>query len=382
MKLRKSLIKMVNQMPKARETVLEIDLKALKHNFQDLKSKLNSNTKILAVVKAFAYGSDANEVANYLQSLKVDYFAVAYVSEGVALRDAGVETPILVLHPQAINFKTLIERCLEPSLYSAKIFNEFIAIASEEKQSNYPVHIKFNTGLNRLGFSENDVDYIVSKAMETSAIKVKSIFSHLAASEDLNEKTFTERQIKTFKSISKEFSKAIGYQPMLHLANTSGVLNYPEAHLDMVRTGIGLYGFGNSKEENKNLKPIATLKSVISQIHTIEKGETVGYNRAYKSEGVEKTATIPIGHADGIGRQYGNKKGFVTVNGNKAPIIGNVCMDMIMIDITNINCHEGDEVIIFGNHPNASQFADATNTITYEIITAISQRVKRLLIKD
>jgi alanine racemase len=381
-KLKKSQIKIVNQMPKAQETVLEIDLNALKHNYEHIKSKLHNTTKILAVVKAFAYGSDANTIARYLQDLEIDYFAVAYISEGVALREAGIRTPILVLHPQAVNFKTLIEHCLEPSLYSVKILNEFIATATEEKQRNYPVHIKFNTGLNRLGFSENDINYIVSKASETSTLKVKSNFSHLAASEDLTEKSFTEGQIKLFKSISEKFTEAIGYPPMLHLANTSGVLNYPEAHLDMVRTGIGLYGFGNSKEENKNLKPIATLKSVISQIHTIKKGETVGYNRAHKSDGVEKTATIPIGHADGIGRQYGNKKGFVTVNGNKAPIIGNVCMDMIMIDITSINCHEGDEVIIFGNHPNASQFAHTANTISYEIITAISQRVKRTLLND
>jgi len=233
--------------------------------------------------------------------------------------------------------------------------------------------------LNRLGFQENDIDDVVSKTSETSSIRVKSVFSHLAESENLNEQEFTRLQIERFKRISDKFSDAIGYKPMLHLANTSGILNYPEAHLDMVRTGIGLYGFGNSKDEDKNLKPIATLKSVISQIHHIEKGETVGYNRAYKSEGLQRTATIPIGHADGIGRQYGNKKGFVTVNGKKALIIGNVCMDMIMIDITNINCEEGDEVIIFGIEPHASQFAQSANTISYEIITAISQRVKRTI---
>ena len=367
-------------MPKARETVLEINLNALKHNFEYIKSKLKNDTKILAVVKAFAYGSDAKTIANYLQDLNVDYFAVAYVSEGVALRDAGIKTPILVLHPQAVNFKTLIERCLEPSLYNAKVLNEFIAIASEENQSDYPIHIKFNTGLNRLGFWENDVEYIISKLKATSSVKVKSLFSHLAASEDLSEKAFTETQIKSFKTISDEFTEAINYRPMLHLTNTSGILNYPEAHLDMVRIGIGLYGFGNSEAENKNLKPIATLKSVISQIHKIEKGETVGYNRAYISSGFEKTATIPIGHADGIGRHFGNEKGFVTINGRKAPIIGNVCMDMIMVNITDIDCKEGDEVIIFGKHPDASQFASTANTISYEIITAISQRIKRVIL--
>ena len=368
-------------MPKARETVLEIDLRALKDNYEYIKSKLHNNTKVLAVVKAFAYGSDANVIANYLQDLDVDYFAVAYIKEGVALRDAGIKTPILVLHPQAINFKTLIEHCLEPSLYSPKILNEFIAIASQEKQTNYPVHIKFNTGLNRLGFEKNDVDDIVSKTSETSTIKIKSIFSHLAESENLNDREFTRQQIERFKHISDKLTKRIGYKPMLHLVNTSGILNYPEAHLDMVRTGIGLYGFGNSKKENKKLKPIATLKSIISQIHHIEKGETVGYNRAYKSDSIKKTATIPIGHADGIGRQYGNEKGFVIINNNKAPIIGNVCMDMIMVDVSGIDCQEGDEVFIFDKQANASQFARSANTISYEIITAISQRVKRVILK-
>ncbi|GAA4801549.1 alanine racemase [Litoribaculum gwangyangense] len=368
-------------MPKAQETVLEIDLKALKHNFEHLKSKLKSNTKFLAVVKAFAYGSDAIEIAKYLQELNVDYFAVAYVKEGIALRNAGVKTPILVLHPQAVNFKNLIEYCLEPSLYSSKIFNEFIEIATKEKQTNYPVHIKFNTGLNRLGFWENDVDYIASKLKGTNAIKVKSIFSHLAASEDLNEKVFTENQIGNFISIADNVITTLGYKPMLHICNTSGILNYPEAHLDMVRSGIGLYGFGNSEKENKNLKPIGTLKTIISQIHTIKKGESVGYNRAFKSDGFLKTATLPIGHADGIGRQYGNGKGFVMINGKKAPIIGNVCMDMIMVNITHIDCKEGDEVIVFGPESTAESFAETANTISYELITAISQRVKRHYIK-
>lgn len=368
-------------MPKAQETVLEIDLNALKHNFEYLKSKTQENTKILAVVKAFAYGSDANTIANYLQNLKVDYFAVAYTSEGVALRDAGITTPILVLHPQAVNFKTLIDRCLEPSLYNAKVLNEFIAVASENNQSDYPVHIKFNTGLNRLGFWEKDVDYIVSKLKETKSVIAKSVFSHLAASEDFTEKEFTLSQIQNFKTISEALSKKLGYQPMLHICNTSGILNYPEAHFDMVRTGIGLYGFGNSKKEDKKLKPIATLKTVISQIHFIEKGETVGYNRAFKSTSSTKTATLPIGHADGIARIYGNGKGCVIINNKPASIIGNVCMDMLMIDVTNIDCKEGDEVIIFGNHPNsASDFAERAKTISYEIITAISSRVKRVFL--
>lgn len=365
-------------MPKAQETLLEIDLKALKHNFEYLKSKLKPHTKFLAVVKAFGYGSDACKIAKYLQNLGADYFAVAYVNEGVALRQAGITKPILVLHPQVLNFKTLIEHCLEPSLYNAKILNEFLNIASAEKQNAYPIHIKFNTGLNRLGFWENDVDYIISKIKDSSAVKVQSVFSHLAASEDLNEKDFTLNQIESFKSTSKNMIEALGYTPMLHMCNTSGILNYPEAHFNMVRSGIGLYGFGNSTTENKHLKPIASLKTIISQIHHIEKGETVGYNRAFKSDDFFKTATLPIGHADGIGRQYGNGNGFVTINGEKAKIIGNVCMDMIMVNITNINCKEGDEVIVFDANHTAETLAEKAGTISYELITAISQRIKRV----
>ena len=369
-------------MPKAQETVLEIDLGALTHNFNYLKSKLQPETKFLAVVKAFAYGSDSVEVAKHLQNLNVDYLAVAYAKEGVALRDAGVTTPILVLHPQPINFKTIIKRCLEPSIYNAKVLKEFIKVAKEQSQTDYPIHIKFNTGLNRLGFGENDVDYIVSKLKTTKAVVAKSIFSHLAASEDANEKLFTNHQIESFIVTAKKFESKIGYKPWLHLSNTSGAINYPEAHFNMVRCGIGLYGFGNSAREDENLKPIASLKSVISQIHKIEKDETVGYNRAYKSKGFEKTATIPLGHADGINRIYGNEKGFVIIKGKKAPIIGNVCMDMIMVNITNIDCKEGDEVVVFNTNYKASDLAESANTISYEIITSISQRVKRSYIRQ
>ena len=369
-------------MPKAQETVLEIDLKALKHNFEYLKSKLDDRIKVLAVVKAFAYGSDSCEIANYLQNLDIDYFAVAYVNEGVALRHAGVTKPILVLHPIAVNFKTLITNCLEPNLYSSKILEAFIKVATQEKQTNYPVHIKFNTGLNRLGFDAGDIDYIAHTLQETTAIKIKSVLSHLAASEDLNERDFTLNQINAFKTYSETLSNLLGYQPLRHMCNTSGILNYPEAHFDMVRTGIGLYGFGNSEKESKNLKPMATLKTIISQIHEIKAGESIGYNRAFKSVSNIKTATLPIGHADGINRIYGNGKGFVTINGNKAPIVGNVCMDMVMVNITHIACEEGDEVIVFGpEYTTAENLSESANTISYELITSISQRVKRILVK-
>ncbi|RLJ63387.1 alanine racemase [Lacinutrix venerupis] len=364
-------------MPKGQETVLEIDLNALKHNVTFIKSKLKSNTKFLAVVKAFAYGSDAIEIAKYLETLNVDYFAVAYTDEGIALRNAGVNTPILVLHPLPINFKDIVEYRLEPNIYSQRVLNNFITTSKELKQNNYPIHLKFNTGLNRLGFAENEITTIANKLQETQAIKVKSIFSHLAASEDKNEEKFTLNQIESFKNISKKIIDLLGYQSILHQCNTSGILNYPQAHFNMVRSGIGLYGFGNDKEINKKLKPIATLKTSISQIHTIKKGDSLGYNRAFIAKETTKTATLPIGHADGINRLFGNGKGFVYINNQKAPIIGNVCMDMIMVDVTNIACQESDEVIVFGPQHSAEDLAESINSISYELLTSVSQRVKR-----
>jgi len=366
-------------MPKATETILEIDLNALDHNYQYLVSKLNPNTKVLAVVKAFGYGSEAIEVAKELVTLGVDYFAVAYANEGAALRKAGVKTPILVLHPLPANFEEIIEQCLEPSIYSRKMLDEFVDFAETQELKEYPIHLKFNTGLNRLGFVENDVSWIWEQLSETTSIKVKSIFSHLAASEDLSEVDFTKKQLKRFGNISSSLIQQLGYKPLLHASNTSGIINYPEAHLDMVRTGIGLYGFGNDPVETKQLRPVATLKTVISQIHKIQPGESVGYNRAYKASTFEKTATLPIGHADGISRAYGSGKGWVTIKGKKAPIVGNVCMDMIMVDVSEIDCREGDEVIVFGENPSAEMLSSAIDSIPYELLTAMSQRIKRFI---
>lgn len=366
-------------MPKTTETVLEINLTALGNNYRYLKSKIKNNTQFLGVVKAFGYGSDSVIIAKELETLGVDYLAVAYVKEGVILRDAGIKTPILVLHPQPENFEILIDRCLEPNLYNGRVLRHFIKVASEKNQDNYPVHIKINTGLNRLGFNENEVDETISELKKTSCVKVTSLFSHLAASEVPKEKDFSKSQIKNFKEIAISITNKLGFQPKLHMCNTSGILNYPDAQFDMVRSGIGLYGFSNIPEEQKNFTPIATLKSVISQIHSINKGESVGYNRAFKSDKNIKTATLPIGHADGISRAYGNGKGWVTINGIKAPIIGNVCMDMMMVNITGIDCKEGDEVIVFGEHHTADLLAENINSISYELLTAISQRVKRVL---
>ena len=368
-------------MAKAAETLLEIDLRALEHNYHYLCSKISQTTKFMAVVKAFAYGSDAIRIAQKLETLGVDYFAVAYTKEGVALRKAGIKTPILVLHPQPVNFDLLLAHSLEPNLYSPNILRQFLDKAKSKALKLYPVHLKFNTGLNRLGFWENDVDFIKDQLYKNQTIKPISVFSHLAASEDLSEIEFSNKQIASFTTISQALETALGTSLLKHMLNTSGILNYPQAQFNMVRSGIGLYGFSNDPLIDVQLKPIATLKTIISQIHKIEPNESVGYNRAYKTDHFAVTATLPIGHADGVGRHYGNGKGFVYVNGKKAPIIGNVCMDMIMIDVTGMGCKEGDEVIIFGQQHSAEVLANAANTISYELLTSISSRVPRIFLE-
>ncbi|MEX1384316.1 alanine racemase [Lutibacter sp.] len=362
-------------------SVLEIDLNAVDFNLQFFKSKLNTTTNMLVVVKAFGYGATAVEIANHIKN-KVAYFAVAYLDEGIALRNAGIKTPILVLHPQKANIEKLIRYNLEPNIYSINLLTAYIEKATALNIKNHPIHIKFNTGLNRLGFVEKDISEIAKIINTQTALKVVSIFSHIAASEDLNERAFTLQQINSFKTIASKFTEKLPNKPFKHMLNTSGIINYAEeAQFDMVRLGIGLLGFGNEVKHTKNLKNVLTLKSVISQIHSIEKGETVGYNRAFKANSTIKTATIPIGHADGISRQLGNGKGFVYINNKKAPIVGNVCMDMIMVNVTEIDCFEGDEVLVYKNQTHIEALAAAINTIPYEILTAISQRIRRLLKK-
>lgn len=359
-------------------TVLEIDAKAILHNLNFFKQQLNKETKILAVVKAFGYGSDAVEIAKIVQD-NVDYFAVAYSLEGIALRKAGIKTPILVLHPQIQNIPDIVTYRLEPNLYNFKIFDAFLKYADEKPLMNYPVHLKFNTGLNRLGFWHTDVPKLLTELKESNNVKVASIFSHLAASEDPNEVEFTTAQINNFAYIVKQIYSHLGYEPMIHTLNTSGVVNYPQAQFDMVRIGIGLYGFGNNPEITKHLKNTHSLKSIISQISLIQPGETVGYNRAFTASKPTKSATIPVGHADGISRKLGNKQGFVIINKQVAPIIGNVCMDMIMVDVTNIKCNEGDEAILFNHQDHINYIAHKCETIPYEILTVLSQRIKRIV---
>lgn len=361
-------------------TVLEIDAQAILHNLNFFKQRLNPTTKILAVVKAFGYGSDAVEIAKVVEEY-VDYFAVAYSGEGIALREAGIKTPILVLHPQIQNLQDIVNHRLEPNLYNFKIFDAFLQLADEAPLMNYPIHIKFNTGLNRLGFWHTDVPTIISSLKESNNVKVESVFSHLAASEDPNEVEYTTAQINNFAYIVKQIYTHLGYEPMIHILNTSGVVNYPQAQFDMVRIGIGLFGFGNHPEITKQLKNTHTLKSIISQIHIVQPGETVGYNRAFVASKPTRSATIPIGHADGVSRKLGNKNGFVIINNQPVPIIGNVCMDMIMVDVTNVECNEGDEVILFNHQDHINYIAHKAETISYEILTGLSQRIKRTIKK-
>ncbi len=359
-------------------TYLQIDLQALVYNYRFFKSRLNTGTKLMAVVKASAYGHEAIVIAKKLEQEGVVYLAVAYTAEGVALRKAGIKTPILVLHPQEQDASDCIVHQLEPNIYSFRLLVIFSkAIAKSEKK--LVIHLKFNTGLNRLGFSIAAIPELLLLIQKNKQLKIASVFSHLVASEDADEKDFTLKQIQLFKEIIAEIEQEISYPFFKHLANTSGVLNYPQAHFDMVRVGIGLYGYANDLKVTKNLKNVANLYSIISQIHAIPKGESVGYNRSFVAEKETISATIPIGYADGIPRAWGNGVGFVFVNGKKAPVLGIVCMDMIMVDVTAIDCKEGATVVVFDSQENLLALASKTGTISYEVLTAISQRVPRVL---
>jgi len=360
-------------------TVLEIDTNAIKYNLQYFRSRIQNNTKLLVVLKAFAYGSDSIAIAKILEKLNVDYLAVAYVDEGIALREANIKLPILILHPQIENFDKIIPYDLEPNLFNFRSLDKFNEIAEKIKISDYPVHIKLDTGMNRLGFKENELGQLQT-LLHANSLKVISIYSHLASSEDQKEKKFTLKQITSFKQLFKSLIKSLPYTPLHHITNTSGILNYPEAHFDMVRLGIGLYGFANMENETVKLKNVCNLKTKISQVHFLEKGESVSYNRKFTAENNSKIGIIPIGYADGLNRNLSNNVGYVTIKNKKAPIAGTICMDMTMIDLTGIDCKEGDEVIIFNHQNHILEIANKTSTIPYEILTSISQRVNRKLI--
>ena len=367
---------------KVHETVLEINLDALTSNYNFYKHKLENKTKIMVMVKAFGYGNGGYEIAKQLEHLKVAYLGVAFADEGIALRKAGITTPIMVLNPEISSYNAMIAYNLEPEIYSLSGLTSFIELAKEKNSNAYPIHIKIDTGMHRLGFEKNNISELITLLQYNNFVKVTSIFSHLATSDDLNFAAFTLHQIQLFETISKQISTELNIQPIRHILNTSGIFNYPEYQYEMVRLGIGIYGVGNSKEEQGSLENVSTLKSIISQIRTVEPNESIGYSRKFMVKKEMRIATIPIGYADGIRRAWGNEKGFVSINNQKATILGNVCMDMLMVDVSHINCEERDEVIIFGENPHVNEIASVCQTIPYEILASISQRVKRIFYKN
>ncbi len=360
-------------------TVLEIDSKAVIHNLNYFKSHIQSTTKLLVVIKALAYGSDSVAIAKLLEDQNIDYLAVAYADEGVDLRKAKIKLPILVLHPQIENFDKIIAYDLEPNLYNFRSLDHFLKLVKKNNRNNYHVHIKLDTGLNRLGFKENDLNSLKNK-LQSNLVKVVSVFSHLSSSEDPNELEFTENQISLFEKITEKLTDSLNYSFIKHLSNTSGIINYPKSHFDMVRLGIGLYGFANNVEDTAKLKNVCSLKTKISHIQTIKKGESVSYNRNFVANKSSKIGVIPIGYADGLIRILGRNVGFVYIKNKRIPIIGNMCMDITMLDLSGVDCSEGDEVIIFNSQDHILEFAKKASTIQNEILTSISQRVKRIII--
>lgn len=367
---------------KNHETILEINLDAISYNLNFYKSKLQSSTKIMVMVKAFGYGNGGFEIAKLLQHHKVDYLGVAFADEGIELRKAGITTPIMVLNPENSSFRAMIAYNLEPEIYTIKGLQAFLKIAQQQNTSHYPIHIKLDTGMHRLGFEPHDTTELCAHLKNNNFIKVVSIFSHLAASDNLNFKDFTLLQFQRFDAMYAQLEKVLPSKPMRHILNTSGIFNYPQKQMEMVRLGIGLYGIGNSEQELQALENVSALKTIISQIRAVEPQESIGYSRKFLVTKQMKVATIPIGYADGIRRAWGNEKGFVLINNQKAIILGNICMDMMMVDVTNINCKTGDEVIVLGTSPKITEMAHATGTIPYEILTGISQRVKRIFYKN
>lgn len=367
---------------KTHETVLEINLNAISHNLNFFKSKLKPKTKMMVMVKAFSYGNGGFEIANLLEHHKVDYLGVAFADEGISLKNAGIAVPIMVLNPETTSFAAIIQHNLEPEIYSIKGLKAFLKIAEQKKLKNFPIHIKIDTGMHRLGFEEENLEDLIQILKGNETVQIKSILSHMATSDDLKHDAFAKGQIALFEKLSSRLMTQLNVKPIRHILNTSGITNYGEAQYDMVRLGIGLYGISNDAEEQKELQIVGTLKSVISQIRTIDAGESVGYGRRFMADATTKIATIPIGYADGISRSWGNGVSYVVINGKQAKIVGSVCMDMLMVDVTNIDCKEGNTVIIFGENPTVNFMAKQLNTIPYEILTSISQRVKRVFFRE
>ncbi|HLA54514.1 MAG TPA: bifunctional UDP-N-acetylmuramoyl-tripeptide:D-alanyl-D-alanine ligase/alanine racemase [Flavobacterium sp.] len=367
---------------KTHETVLEINLNAISHNLNFYRSKLKPETKLMVMVKAFGYGNGGFEIAKLLEHHKTEYLGVAFADEGISLKNAGIKLPIMVMNPENTSFPSIVQHGLEPEIYNLKGLNAFIKIAEEKKLEHFPIHIKIDTGMHRLGFEAEHFPELISILQSTKTVYVKSILSHMATSDDLVHHDFALSQIRLFEELSSKLMSELSIAPIRHLLNTSGIENYPQAQYDMVRLGIGLYGVSNDPAEQKYLENVGTLKSVISQLRTIDKGESVGYGRRFIANHETKIATIPIGYADGISRHWGNGVGFVTINGQKAAIVGSVCMDMMMVDCSDIDCKEGDSVVVFGESPTVIYMAEKLQTIPYEILTSISQRVKRVFYRE
>jgi Alr-MurF fusion protein len=372
---------------KAHETVLEIDLGALVHNLNYFRSRLNPGTKLMAMVKAFSYGSGSFEIANVLQFHRVDYLAVAYADEGVELRKAGITVPIMVMNPEEQSYDTMIRHKLEPELFSFRVFRMFEDAVKRYRERNelvesVAVHIKLDTGMKRLGFDADELNELIVRLKNSRDLRVSSVFSHLATSDESEHDDFTRRQIRLFTQMSDELMKHLAYPVMRHILNSAGILRFPDSQFEMVRLGIGMYGIAATIEDQKYLRTVSSLRTTISQIKQVPAGESIGYSRKWIAKENMRIATIPIGYADGLSRKLSNGKGKMYVNGKAAPVVGNVCMDMTMIDISTISCVEGDEVVVFDAEHPITEVAKDMETIAYEVLTHVSGRVKRVYYQE
>jgi alanine racemase len=361
-------------------TVLEINLDAISHNINEIRSHLNPGTRIMAMVKAFAYGAGPAEIAGLLEYHRVSYLGVAYSDEGAELRNAGVTLPVMVMNPDPFSAALIIKYNLEPVIYNFSSLEKFEEAASKHGLYQYPVHIKLDTGMHRLGFMPEEIDELASRLKFMDCIKVASVFSHLAGSENPVFDGFTHHQAKLFLDTVTKIRAATGYPFLRHILNTSGILRFPEYQFDMVRPGIGLYGAGIYN--GIDLKPASRFKTRISQVKNIPAGDPVGYGCADVSDKERIIAIMPVGYADGLNRRLGNKTGSIFIKGRKVPLIGNICMDMCMADITGSDAGEGDEAEIFGQNISINELADQCDTIPYEILTSIPGRVKRVFFRE
>jgi Alr-MurF fusion protein len=362
------------------QTVLEVNLDAISHNLNEFRSHLNPGTRIMAMVKAFAYGAGPAEISALLEYQRVSYLGVAYVDEGVELRNSGVTLPVMVMNPDPAASELMIKYSLEPEIYSLLSLEQFLAVASRHGLISYPVHIKIDTGMHRLGFMPEDVDVLANRIKDQESVRVVSVFSHLAGSEDPSLDHFTHHQAEVFLTAVKQISDTIGYPFLRHILNSSGIVRFPEYQFEMVRPGIGMYGVGHF--EGLELKVAGSFKTRISQIKRIKAGEPIGYGCADVSENERTIAILPVGYADGLNRKLGNRNGGLFIKGSKVPIVGNICMDMCMADISGLDAETGDEAEIFGEKISIDEIALKCQTIPYEILTSIPRRVKRVFFRE